>query len=159
LKKTEAQRKRSRKSTKKSIWSKADRDRFVGYIDKWRGLLLMNGWHIDVTFSETAYRDTEKAGGFDPSCSASMTANGAYMSGHHLTIFPHMIDGGSDLDEQERKIVHELVHIITQPQKDITRRLFSDKFVTWAEATDANERATDWIANVVWALKEDQDEH
>lgn len=136
-----------------SVWTEDTKQRFIEYITKWRGLLLMNGWHINVTFSETAYPDTEQPGGFDDTCSAAMNTNGAYMSGHHLTIYPRMLKEG-DHEEQERKIVHELAHIIADPSKQLTRRLFSDKYVTWAETRDTNERLTDWIANIVWALND-----
>lgn len=141
----------ARRKKSKSVWNKADKDRLIGYAEKWKGLLLMNGWHINITFSETAMPDTDNPDNVDDSASASCAANGPYMSGHSVTIYPRMLRE-PDRSEQERRIVHELVHIITEPSKELTRRMFHDKFVTWVETRDTNERMTDWIANIVTSL-------
>jgi hypothetical protein len=132
------------------IWTDDTRSRFVGYIEKWRGLMLMNGWHINVRFSEEPYVDCD--GKTDNECSAAMTVNDTYQSGHLIVIYPNMLNQ-SDFEEQERRVIHEMAHIITHGQKALTRRLFSDKFVTWQEMTNENERATDWIANILANLE------
>lgn len=126
------------------VWSELDKQRFIGYLDKWRGLLLMNGWHINVSFCE-------KPSSSDPETTcASIWTNEPYMSGHHIDVYPRMLI--STVDEQERKMVHELVHIITNPTKELARRMMGDKFVTLKELENENERATDWVANIAWAL-------
>lgn len=111
----------------------------------------MNGQHINVKFSETPCPDTSKDAGVDADCCATTHTNGAYLSGHCVTFYPRILEE-PDLGEQERKVIHELAHIITDAQKRLVRRCIADKFVTWSEITDANERATDWIANILWAL-------
>lgn len=129
-------------------WSEDDKKRLIGYIDLWRGLMLMNGWHINVEFSEKDDPDDTSS----TYCSAQMHVNLPYQSGHCITIYPKMITKEPDYDEQERKIVHELAHIITQGQRDLLRRMTQDKFVTWTEITNENERETDWIANILVAM-------
>ena len=129
------------------LWTNTLKERFIGYVVKWRGLLLMNGYHINVEFSETAHPDKDDG----ETTSAEILTNHPYLSGHKITIYPRILKE-SDEDEQERKIVHELAHIITQGQKLLVRRTIEDKFVTWEEVKNENERATDWIANIVFAL-------
>jgi hypothetical protein len=140
-----------RSKRKAPIWTPRLKRRFTDWIEKWRGLLLLNGHHLNVEFSETACPDTSRDAGIDELCAAQIGVNRPYMSGHKITIYPRMLSE-PDLGEQERKIVHELIHIVTDAPKDLTRRCLADKFVTWREVTDADERATDWIANIVWAL-------
>lgn len=136
-----------------AVWTDELKSRFVGYVEEWRGLMLMNGWHINVEFSESPMPDTDKEGGVDEECSASMAVNGAYLSGHHMVIYPRMLKE-PDVEEQERKVIHELAHIITEAQKGLTRRLIGDKYVAWKDVCDANERATDWIANILKSLRD-----
>lgn len=130
--------------TTASVWSESDKDRFTGYVEKWRGLMLLNSHHINVAFCENPSSDSP-----DTTC-ASIWTNEPYMSGHHIDIFPRMLK--CTVDEQERKTLHELAHIITNPTKELARRLMGDKFVTLKELENENERATDWIANIAWAL-------
>lgn len=130
------------------IWKRLDRARVVDLIEKWRGLLLLHGHHVNVTFSETPDYD-DKPGA---RCSASCKANTPYMSGHRVTIYPHFLD--DDADEQERKIIHELAHIITEPSRQVARELAREQIVTWREIRDTNETLTDWIASIAMALQQ-----
>ena len=148
-----SKRKRPRRTIKAAIgnadvWSEESKARVTAWIEKWRGLLLLNGHHINVEFSDTA-KAADDAGDHS-GCSAEMWSNFTYMSGHKLVVFPTLLE---DPDEEaERKIVHELVHIITFPQRELVRRMFRDYFVTADEAKNTCETATDWIANIVWAI-------
>lgn len=108
----------------------------------------MNGHHINVEFSDTARVDED---GENSGACADMASNFPYLSGHAMRFFPAFLKE-SDVGEMERKIVHELAHIITFPQRELVRRMFRDVFVTAAESKNACETATDWIANIAWAL-------
>lgn len=121
-------------------------ERVIELIEKWRGLLLLNAHHVDVYF------DTEVCS-TDSRCSAEIAVNTPYLSGHCLTIHPRFFEISDD-DERERKIVHELSHIITNETKAVLKRmLVEEKFTTWREAKEADERVTDYFANVAYALE------
>jgi hypothetical protein len=132
-----------------AVWSAKDKNRITAMVEKWRGLLLLNGHHVHVKFSDTARVDDD--GKENSGACAEMASNHPYMSGHALTVYPSLLDE-LDAGEVERKIIHELAHIITFPQRELARRLFRDMFVTAEESKNACETATDWIANIVWAL-------
>jgi hypothetical protein len=132
------------------VWSEENKARIAEWVEKWRGLLLMNGHHFNLKFHDDAHVDEF---GDKDHCPATMSSNHPYMSGHLLEVFPAFLNE-PDQGEAERRIVHELTHIITFPQRELTRRLFRDRFVTADEAKNANETATDWIANIIWALKD-----
>lgn len=133
-----------------SPWTDAHRDRILSWVDKWRGMLLLNGHQIQVVFAETPDPDR-------PDCAASMTPNNPYMSGHRLTCWSHFLDT-TDHKEQERRIIHELVQIRTQPMKALIGEVLRDKMVTWRNVEDEDERLTDWIANVIQAIHARRDE-
>jgi hypothetical protein len=121
-------------------------ERVVELIEKWRKLLLLSGHHIDVHFGTEACSESK--------CCAEMNCNSPYMSGHYLTIHPRFFEVGDD-DERERKIVHELCHIITGDMRLMLHQLLvEEKLVTYREAKDANERLTDFVANIAYALVE-----
>lgn len=118
----------------------------IELIEKWRKLLLLSGHHIDVHFGTEVCSESK--------CCAEMACNSPYMSGHYLTIHPRFFEVGDDA-ERERKIVHELCHIITGDVRLMLHQLLvEEKFVTYREAKDANERLTDFVANVAYALVE-----
>ncbi len=133
-------------------WTPRLQRRFTDWIEKWRGLLLLNGHHINVCFSATpkdANGDTRSE--LSGTCAADMRASSVYLSGHTMTIYPHALTI-TDLNEQERCVVHELCHIVTEQSKELSRHLLNDKRVVWREVIETNERMTDWIANLAWAL-------
>lgn len=133
------------------VWSDANKERVISWVEKWRGLLMMNGHHVNLKFHDDAHVD---ASGDRDRCPAQMSSNHPYMSGHLMELFPAFLDE-PDANEAERRIVHELAHIITFPQRELVRRMFRDQFVTATESRNACETATDWIANIIWALKGD----
>jgi hypothetical protein len=123
------------------------KEKVIELVEKWRGLLLLGGHHIDVYFTKDACQDDER-------CSAEIRVNTPYMSGHALAIHPRFFEISDD-DERERKIVHELTHIITDASRVVLKRILVDeRFVTWRDAKEADERTTDHFANVVYALAE-----
>lgn len=129
--------------------SKMTHERVIELIEKWRKLLLLGGHHIDVNFG------TEPCA--DERCCAEMLSNTPYLSGHYLTIHPRFFEVGDD-DERERKIVHELCHLITSETSALMRAvLVHEKLVTTRETKDANERLTDFIANICYALARERE--
>jgi len=121
-------------------------ERVIELIEKWRGLLLLNAHHIDVCFGDEPCPT-------DRLCCAEIAVNTPYLSGHLLTIHPRFFESSDD-DNRERRIVHELTHIITHETKLVLKRLLvEEKFTTWREAKEADERVTDYFANVAYALE------
>lgn len=120
------------------------------HVQKWRGLLMLNGHEIEIRFSATADPDDNPRDG--ATAAAEMFVNSGYMSGHTLTIFPRFF-GTVDVAKRERKVAHELVHIITDDMRDLIKALRTDEqAVTIRQLVRATEHTTDWIANIVFAL-------
>ena len=65
-----------------------------------------------------------------------------------LTIYP--IFWTESRREQERIILHELLHVIAQASKDAACSLHGGTFVTWREIEAANETLVDTLTNVLW---------
>jgi len=129
-------------------WTPDHQERIVAWVEKWRGLLLLNGHHVNIAFSETPDPD-------DADSAAEITVNYPYMSGHRITFFPHFLDD-PNRDEQERKVVHELTHILTRRMKGLASDLLAEKLVTWREVKEHDEQLTDWFANIAYALHTDK---
>jgi hypothetical protein len=127
------------------VWTAEAQARITNWVDKWRGLLLLNSHHINITFSEVACADEG-----EEKCSAEIRVNYPYMSGHCITVYPRFLMDAPD--EQERKVVHELVHILTRRMKGLAHDLLAEKLVTWREVNEHDEHLTDWIANIAFAL-------
>lgn len=128
---------------------KMTHDRVIELIEKWRGLLLLGGHHIDVNFGTEPCSDNR--------CCAEMAVNTPYMSGHYFTVHPRFFEVGDD-DERERKIVHELCHIVTGESRSLLNLLLvQEAHVTWREAKNVDERLTDFVANIAYALAQEHE--
>lgn len=123
----------------------AEKKRVVALVEKWRGLLFLNGWRISVEWSPVPDKDEEET-------HAEIDVFYPYMNAR-ITIYPRFWSSpGNDPDEQERKIVHELCHCLTRRMKGLAHDLLSEKLVVWREVKEHDEHLTDWVANVVYAM-------
>jgi len=131
----------------KTVWSRPDKDRMTAWVEKWRGLLMLNSYQIMLVWSSTA--NTENA-----LCSAEIRILYPYRSGHTITFYPHFLD--DTMPDQERMVVHELCHLITNPLSELASFLLDGNLVTRKNLETEDEHVTDWLANILVALQEHQ---
>lgn len=129
-----------RKCDIKPVWSRTNKTRIERLVLKWRGLLLLNGYQINLNFEPK-----QKIG--EPELAADVDTNYPYRSGYTISFWPRFLDSAKD--EQARKVIHELVHIITIPMKAAAHDLVSEKLVLWRDIKDRDETMVDWIATIL----------
>lgn len=128
------------------LWADEYKARVQAYIERWAAVLFLDRHHINITFSES-----DKANG--NKCAADIRDNHPYESGHHVTFYPEYLKM-TDESLADRAVLHELVHIPVALLKELLSKIIvSEKFVTWREVEAADERAVDWLANVIFELK------
>lgn len=123
--------------------SKRQRTKLTRWLNKWQRRLCLSDWTINCEFATAAHEEDQ------PPLSARATALASYRYlTLHITIYP---DFWKDSDEeQERTVVHEMAHAITNHTRELIVRRVARKRVTDEEAADANERLTEHVCNVVW---------
>lgn len=131
--------KKTKHHAAKPAWSPSDKARIERLVLKWRGLLLLSGYDITARFKNEASADGNTA--------AEVTTNYPYRCGYVIDFYPCFVD--SALAEQERRVIHELVHFITIPMKAAAHDLVSEKLVLWRDIKDRDETMVDWIATIL----------
>lgn len=109
------------------------------YVDKWVERLFLQGWIIHVTVSK-----------IDDEPYANIAVNGLYREAT-ITFFPHLFEQGDDIIEET--VLHELVHIITDPLKDIWHKMANGTLVTGENSKEKCEYMTSWITQILLAKK------
>lgn len=123
--------------------SQRQRTKLTRWLNKWQRRLCLSDWTIQCEFSDECPHDAP----------AGMSVRAAAFPSYryltlHVTLYP---DFWKDSDEdQERTIVHELVHAVTNHTRELIIRRVAKKRVTDEEAADANERLTEAVTNIVW---------
>lgn len=131
------------KSVTDIVWTDLDKARIAEYADFWRGILMLNGWQITILYKDCPCED-------DESTAAEISTNHPYRSSWKITCYPLLLEDKEP--EQSRKILHELVHILTSPMKNAAHDLVSEKLVLWRDIRSREEHLVDWVTNVVVAL-------
>lgn len=121
--------------------TKAEQARVRGYVEKWAVRLKLNAVNINVGFSAKPNKE-------HPASAATCTSRTPYMEAL-ITFWP--IFWEESVEQQQRVVVHELLHVVLQPTKDVACDLHNGVFVTWKHVTDVNETATDALTNILWA--------
>ncbi len=130
---------RTSKIAAKPVWSASNKARITKLILKWRGLLLLNGYEVIVRFENVESADKNTA--------AELTGNYPYRCGYIVTFYPCFLC--SSPYEMERKVIHELVHIISRGLKGAAHDLVSEKLVLWRDIVEREEAMVDWIATIL----------
>jgi hypothetical protein len=111
------------------------------WLAKWRPRLLLNEWHIEVVYPDSA-PDSGRDG---YSVLAQNSVNVAYLH-MVISIYPEFF--ASTKDAQEATIVHELAHAIVQPAWDMVRALHAGVSCPPHIQVDTMETLTQRVANV-----------
>ncbi len=110
-------------------------------LKKWRDRLLLNEWYFDVLYKEQDIIDVGYTTNTD------ITACPVYLK---ATIRIYPIYFTQSRDEQEKALIHELVHCLTQEVWDTTTRIQNGYFVSKGDVRDQCERLTQRITNAVY---------
>lgn len=120
--------------------TRAEQKRVREWVMKWMPRLFLNGHAIQLEFNRKACKG-------NAATAAQCTTRTPYLD-VTLRVFP--IFWGESVADQERIILHELLHVVAQPSKDAACNLFNGSFVTWREIEAANETLVDTLTNVLW---------
>lgn len=127
------------------------KERVRAIFSEWQPLLFLNAYTIGVSYQgeNEAARD-----GSDDRVNrvASVRIGHPYL---HLSvmIFPEFWEW-NNAEEQEQILVHELAHTIVEDMHNLVLDGQAGRLVSGINREAARERATDWIANVAWYLRD-----
>ena len=111
------------------------------------GWLFENQWYDNsILYMEENNENTD----------ASMTLTEAYRE-TVLTIYPQFFDGTPE--EQAKILLHEMVHIQTIPSKSLSLQLLEGKLITEEQVTDANEKLTCYMQQILSSFLESPMKH
>lgn len=122
---------------------KAEVDRLI---DKWRPLLFLSAWTIDLKYAGEADDDDSEVA----ATAADICADWVY-SQATITFYPGYF---KELEwKREKLLVHELCHCITEPTRFLSKAVMcGEKLVSWREYRETNERVTQHIASALHSL-------
>lgn len=114
-------------------------------VERWRDVLYLDLYTIDVILEpKAAYGDGRLA-------DASQLREYAQIV---VRAYPELWAPRITPRDRSLALLHELCHTITHEQKSLTFDALNERLVRQAEVNDANERATDWIARIIFSLCE-----
>lgn len=117
------------------------RSQIERYVAEYLDVLGLRQWQVRVRLSRTEDPD-------DPNSYARVWPHPRYMS-LRLVVYPHFWT--QDEEAQERTILHELAHAVTEPLQEMINRAGGGKASEDA-IEECVERATEHIAAIVWEL-------
>lgn len=110
------------------------------YMGKWSRKLFLDGWilHVKMDKDETEEKYAEIA------------VNGLYREAT-ITFYPSLFEQADDVIEET--VLHELVHIITDPVKDIWHKMINGTLITHEHSKEKCEYMTSWVTQILLAKK------
>lgn len=114
----------------------------MGYLDYWKPKLFLQGWQITVEIKKEDKDD-------DRCTTAEVFPNYEYRSAH-LCIYPHFFS--NEHSDQKEIILHELLHIIIEPYKQMWQDMANDKIVTRDTEQRINETIVSWLTSIISEL-------
>jgi hypothetical protein len=113
----------------------------------WGDKLLLNNWSFGVIYAKDSYPDEDPntVRYADIGCDTSRRRG-------MITFYPEFFKERTK-SVQEKTIIHELCHCITDEMNYLHWKLSCDRLVTNRERLDARERATEHIAEIVLRMK------
>lgn len=115
-------------------------------VELWRPVLFLEGWTINISHERRAKVSS-------PTCSADIHLGAGYRT-IGICVFPKFWEKGVTDTERSFTVLHELSHVITASQRSLAFDALGEKLVRGQEIREANEFATDWIAQIVARLSE-----
>ena len=109
--------------------------------EKWKPRLNLSSWDITISLED----NDEK------SCTGMVTAectSKTMYENAHVTVFPYFFK--MTKPEQEKCIVHELAHCMTEPYKDLYRKYLNFELVTSSQEREVNEKLTTGITSIIF---------
>ena len=113
--------------------------RIESYVTYWRPKLFLQGWEI---YLEEQKKDEYKL-------NAEITVSYEYRNAT-IRLFPSFFKNTAK--EQKEIILHELIHIISEPYKAMFNQIWKDKLVTIEDERKANEYMTSWLTQIIVTL-------
>lgn len=108
------------------------------WVNYWKEKLFLHGWGITVNYCENKKEGSE--------CVAECIPNFIYREAI-INIYPHLNeDTGLSI---KNTILHEMVHIILDPYKQLFDDLYTGKLVSTREEVSICEATTAWIQQII----------
>jgi len=113
------------------------------FVNKWKKILFLDRWTIDIIFSASPSKDDNTVGF---STHAEIEVQSRYARAY-LTIYPAWFSGKN----KEENIVHELYHCILDPLHVLIKRAMEGgKLIPFDQLHDALEHAVQWATNIAF---------
>ncbi len=125
--------------------SKAIRDEINASVAKWRKVLGLDRWEIEVSIMDGV---NEK----DPRAAAVADFQTWIYKSAGLSFFDPFY--GLDAEQRDETVLHELIHVVLAPlTAGVIQRQFNEQYVTQTMFNDYHERTTQELTNIILGMR------